>query len=210
MYYQNQLEVIAASEAAFKSLRHDLKNHLLIVFDALNEERPDYAKEYLTMICAELDSPRALSRTGNCTIDSLINYKLYNLSNLGIHLDYHAEIPPKLNIDAFDLTVILGNLLDNALESLARLSPSKEKTLSIYLKYDGGRLSVKISNTYDGVVHTSNTGLRTRKKDSSIHGIGLKNVRTAIGKYDGILKITHNQKLFTVYAILYEAETEIK
>ena len=203
-YYQNQLEIIEASESAFKRLRHDLKNHLVILSDALNEENMDYAKEYLTTIFSELDSPRALSKTGNSGIDSLINYKLHCVNNLGIHLDYRAEIPSKLYIDAFDLTVILGNLLDNALESLERLPVSKDKKLSIKLKYENGRLIIKMSNTYDGVIFASNSEWLTRKKDASIHGIGLRNVRATISKYNGALKITHDQNLFTVYAIIYE------
>lgn len=207
-YYQNQLEIIETSASAFKSLRHDLKNHLLILSDLLDEETIDQAKGYLSTIFAELDSPKALSKTGNSTIDSLINYKLYDIQNQGIRLDYQAEIPSKLNIDAFDLTVILGNLLDNALESLERLPASQDRRLSVHLKYDSGRLTIKISNSYDGVLLPSDAGLLTTKKDPSIHGIGLKNVRNTISKYHGALRLTHDQSLFNVYAIIYEPPIE--
>ena len=206
IYYQNQLEIIEASESAYRSLRHDLKNHLLITFDSLNSGDVHRAKEYLASICAELDSPKALSKTGNSTIDSLLNYKLGNVRSSGIHLDCCAEIPSQLRIDAFDLTVILGNLLDNALEALEKLPTSAKKELSVKLRYDSGRLIIKIANTYDGFLRSTRKGFLTRKNDPSIHGVGLKNVRTTIEKYNGGFKITHDRTLFTAYVILYEPD----
>lgn len=202
-YYQNQLEIIEASESSVKSLRHDLENHLLTLSHLLQEENLPQARKYLTAAHAQLDAARVLSRTGNSCIDSLINYKLHHLEDAGVHLDYQAEIPSQLQIDAFDLTVILGNLLDNALEALDRLPASEEKDLSLHLKYDRGRLLIKISNTCDEVKHSSR-GLLTRKTHPAIHGIGLKNVRAAIDKYQGHLKTTFSQNRFTAYAIIYE------
>lgn len=203
-YYKNQLKIIETSESAFKSLRHDLKNHLAILSDLLNQENLNQARAYLSTICSQLDSSAAVSNTGNSSIDSLINYELRSLADSDIHLDYQAEIPSKLNIDPFDLTVILGNLLDNALDALERLPSSEEKRLFLHLKYDRGRLVIKVSNTYDGVLVPSLAGLLTRKSSPSMHGIGLKNVRAAVEKYQGHLKITHDQKLFKVYVIVYE------
>lgn len=203
-YYKNQLDTIEAAEAAFKSLRHDLKNHLVILSNLLKEESPDRAREYLSAMCEQFDSSKGLSNTGNSSIDSLINYKLRSLATHNISLSYRAEIPSKLQIDSFDLTVILGNLLDNALEALERLPASENKKLQLFLKYDRGRLLITVANTYDGVVASSHTGLLTRKKNPLFHGIGLKNVRAAADKYQGHLKISHEQKLFTVHVILYE------
>lgn len=203
-YYQNQLKIIEASEKTFKSLRHDLKNHLIILSNALDQNDLKGARAYLATISSELSCLGVLSKTGNRTIDSLINYKLYNTAESKITLDYFSEVPTDLNIDAFDLTVILGNLLDNAQEALSRLSPPKEKKLSVTLKYDSGRLIIKVSNTYDGVIFSSGTKFFTRKKDPALHGIGLSNVRTAISKYDGELEIVHDKDTFTVCAIIYE------
>lgn len=207
-YYQNQLKIIEASEKTFKSLRHDLKNHLIILSDALDQNDLRGARAYLSAISSALSSFGALSKTGNHAIDSLINFKLYNTAESGIALEYFTEIPTDLKIDTFDLTVILGNLLDNALEALSRLSAPKEKKLSVTLKYHSGRLIIKISNTYDGVVSSAGAKFFTRKKDPALHGIGLSNVRAAISKYDGDLKIVHDKDIFTVCAIIYEkAET---
>lgn len=145
-YYQNQLEIIEASESSVKSLRHDLENHLLTLSHLLQEENLPQARKYLTAAHAQLDA---------------------------------------------------------ALEALDRLPASEEKDLSLHLKYDRGRLLIKISNTCDKVKHSSR-GLLTRKTHPAIHGIGLKNVRAAIDKYQGHLKTTFSQNRFTAYAIIYE------
>lgn len=202
-YYQNQLEILEASESSIKGLRHDLENHMLTLSHLLQEDRLSQAREYLAAAHAQLDSARALSSTGNSCVDSLINYKLHHLKTADVGLDYQAEIPSRLQIDAFDLTVILGNLLDNALEALDRLPASAQKELSLHLKYDRGRLLIKMTNTCDRV-KPSALGLLTRKRDPSRHGIGLKNVRAAIDKYQGHLKTVFAQNTFTAYVIVYE------
>ncbi len=207
-YYENQMQIIQASENAFKSLRHDLKNHLVILSDYLSEQDCDHAKEYLSTIYSELDTHKIFSNTGNRSIDSLLNYKLHNADTANIHLEYHAEIPAKMNIAPFDLTIILGNLIDNALEAVSTLPLSEEKQLSIKLKYDRKQLHIKISNTFDGVILSSSDKLLTKKQDKSIHGIGLKNVRATIAKYNGEFKITHKQNWFTAYVILYDTDVK--
>lgn len=207
-FYKNQLEIIETSEASLKSLRHDLENHMLILSDLLKEENLSEAREYLAAVRSQLDASRVLSNTGNSSIDSLVNYKLRALADSDVHLDYQAEIPSKLGIDAFDLTIILGNLLDNALEALERLPASTEKNLSLHLKYDRGRLLIKISNTYDGRFLSSASGLLTRKKNPSAHGIGLKNVRAAADKYQGYMKTACGKDLFTACVIIYEPSSQ--
>ena len=196
------------SDAALKSLRHDLKNHLLTLSDFLEQDKTSEAKKYLHALSGSLNWGSALSKTGNSTIDSLINYKLHSIQLLGLRPDYLAEIPSRLNINPFDLTVILGNLLDNATEALKKLPSDAEKHLSVTLKYDRGRFIIRISNTYDPFSLSPSKRLLSTKSEPHLHGIGLKNVQTAAAKYDGILKITRESRTFTADVILCEPAQE--
>lgn len=207
-YYQNQLELMETSDAALKSLRHDLKNHLLTLSHFLEQDKTSEAKKYLHALSGSLNSGSALSKTGNSTIDSLINYKLHSIHFADLQLDYRAEIPSRLNINPFDLTVILGNLLDNATEALRKLPSDMKNHLSISLKYDRGRFIIRISNSYDPFSLSSPKRLLSTMSEPHLHGIGLKNVQTAAAKYDGILKITRKHRTFTASVILFEPAQE--
>lgn len=202
--YQNQLAIIETSETAFKKLRHDLKNHLLVLSDFLQREDLSHAKAYLNKIFKELEPSEPLSDTGNNIIDSIINYKLHDAKVQGIRLSYQAAIPSDLKIDPFDLTVILGNLLDNALEALEKVPSQEEKELSIHFTYDSNRLILKVSNTFDGALFSSGKRFLTRKKEPDFHGIGLGNIQTTVSRYHGATKISHDEKRFTVLVLIYD------
>ena len=77
-------------------------------------------------------------------------------------------------IDPRDLTIILGNLLDNAITAVASVS---NKTIYFLYRETKGRIIISISNSYDGTVIMKNQKFISRKKDTRIHGYGLKNIQ---------------------------------
>lgn len=109
-------------------------------------------------------------------------------------------------VDAFDLNVMLGNLLDNAVEALLG---SDDKWISLSLREDRGVFFLKIANSYDGMaVQTDGPEgpvYYSRKKGHG-HGLGLSIVQSVINKYHGELQIESAGTIFTVEALLYLEE----
>ncbi len=193
--YEKQLLIMKDSEEATRALRHDLKNHLTAL-DALSQEGA--AAKYAQSLAQQLQDTQSLSNTGLLALDSLINYKLSPLAT-DIKLTYDVHISPDLPIEDFDLIIILGNLIDNALEALEKIDDG-QKELSLLINYDKGRLIIQLKNSYIGEL---NKTLYTTKTNKQYHGIGLKNVKSVVQKYRGTLDITFSNSIFTAEVILY-------
>ena len=99
-------------------------------------------------------------------------------------------------ISDFDLCVIWGNLLDNAIESCIKL-PSENRCIEIKGGVSANFILVRISNDFNGTLVMQNGLPSTTKKDSVSHGFGLRNIEKTIKKYDGtITASTENGKKF--------------
>ncbi|MEY8297318.1 MAG: sensor histidine kinase [Emergencia timonensis] len=197
--YKQQLLIMKDSEEATCALRHDLKNHLAAL-DALADERnKEGLSQYAQSLTRQLQDNQSISNTGLLALDSLINYKLGPLSEEDIRITYQPHISSDIPIHDFDLIIILGNLIDNALEALEKV-PCGQKELSLLISYDKGRLVIQLKNSYIGKLEKS---LNTTKADKECHGIGLKNVRSVVRKYKGTLDISFDKGIFNVEVILY-------
>ncbi|MEG7531583.1 MAG: ATP-binding protein, partial [Hungatella sp.] len=108
--------------------------------------------------------------------------------------------PDELIVPTFDIAVILGNVLDNALEAVVRTS---NRWIDIKIKYTKGRLIVEVNNSYDGIVKKHMDRYLSCKEDSKNHGMGIKSIQTVLQKYDGIMQITHDEKKFKVKLLMY-------
>ena len=100
-------------------------------------------------------------------------------------------------------TMILGNLLDNALEALER---AEHRYLYVEMHYDRGILIIHIENSFDGKVKKRGDTYLTRKDKKDFHGIGMKNIEEIVKKYDGEQEITVSGKRFKTNILLYVSE----
>lgn len=197
--YEQQLSIMKDSEEATCALRHDLKNHLTALDALVDERNKERLTQYAQSLTQQLQDKQSISNTGLLALDSLINYKLGPLSEEDIKMTYQPHISSSLPIDDFDLTIILGNLIDNALEALEKV-PCGQKELSLLISYDKGRLVIQLKNSYVGKLGKS---LNTTKANKQCHGIGLKNVQSVVRKYKGTLDISFDKGIFNVEVILY-------
>ncbi|MDE6088064.1 MAG: GHKL domain-containing protein [Oscillospiraceae bacterium] len=191
--YQHQMEIMEQSQKQIRLLRHDMKNHLLHMKHLLLEQDTDKLLQYVGETTEHLDIPQEYVCSGNRDIDSLLNYKLMTAKQLGAEIVTDIKIPMELQIPSFDLNVILGNLLDNALEALGRCD---DRRLMVSLRYESGLLYILMQNTCDGkppAVSIKGVG----------HGLGLHSIRHTLEAYHGNLKIDYHDTMFTATVMLY-------
>ena len=202
-YYLHQYKVMQESMEQISAIRHDMKSHLAIMrgYASNNQE----ITNYLDKLLEEIEESEIYSDTGNIAFDSIINFKLARAKSDNINLDIALKIPPKLNIEATDVAIIIGNLLDNALYATSKVS---ERELKLEIDYSKGILYIQVDNTFDRIVNYSESKRRgekritTRKKRDS-QGQGLKNIKRSVEVYDGHMEITHEDNWFSVRVLLY-------
>ena len=100
----------------------------------------------------------------------------------------------------FDLTVLLGNLLDNAIEALRK---DDKKSLSIKIRYIKGILYISMYNSFDGVINKGGNRFLSLKEDKENHGIGLTNIDSIVNKYNGEMRIDSKGGIYKTDIILY-------
>lgn len=201
-YYYNQCVVMKQSTEETSRFRHDIHNHFTMIEGFLKSNKIREAQSYLENLKKkERETEKSLVDTGNVIVDSILNHKLSLLKD-EVKPELEIIIPKELNIETVHLVSILTNLLDNALEALAKCSEN-EKLLRIRIVYDKGRLLIGIQNSYVHDVIYENGKIISSKENSNEHGMGLKNAFDAIEHYNGLMKIDHTQKIFSVKALLY-------
>jgi len=201
-YYATQLQLMQESTQSIISFRHDLKAHFSTLIDFTKKGDSQEATAYLYNLLGTIEKAKIYSNTGNIAIDSIINYKLKDIENENIKLDLKVAVPPDLGVESPDIVAILGNLLSNALEALEKVQGDKTLKLDIELNPVG--LYIKVKNNYTGQIKYSrgvDKQIVTIKPGSG-HGYGLGNVRQAVAKYDGYLKLTHEDEVFSAIAFL--------
>lgn len=199
--YQKQLEILQNSGAAVKSTRHDMKNHLTVIQGLIQKGRHEEVHDYMERILANLNSSDEISASGYPVIDSLINYKFFHVGDEGISFNHQIQIPADLHFDAYNLTLVLGNLIDNALEAV-RKEGCSNKEIHLSIAYKQGCLIIKIKNTYDGIVKAVGDRLATTKSNPGVHGLGLRNVEDIVQKSGGIFDVKYDEEWFSVSVAL--------
>lgn len=195
--------MIYQSQENIKLLRHDMKNHISTLQALIEKENTDMALQYIQDMFELIDNNEEYAKSGNTEIDGILNYKILEAKKKGIDVKLDLHIPSKLNIQSFDLVVILGNLFDNAIEATTKTE--KNKIISACIELDRNVLYINISNPFEGELHYGgiNKKLVTTHKDSENHGLGLDSVKKSIDKYNGTLKIRHIDDIFYVDVLIY-------
>lgn len=195
--YENQLEIMEQSQKNIKSLNHDMKNHLMLISSYIDSKEYSKAQQYIGDINNYMTVSGQHIHTGNQEIDAIMNYMITKAENKGCKVETQIQIPNIGFMEKLDLNILLGNLLDNAIEALEKV---EERYLHISMKYKQGVFVVRIQNSYDGTLYKQGEKYITRKQDTENHGIGLENVNEIIMKYNGkqVVEMTDSQFVITI------------
>lgn len=205
--YDIYLKEKEESTAEKRSLHHDLKQHFIYIAGLAKMQ--NYT-EIITYIKKVLDTDiryLVVAHSENMVIDAIVNYKVNVMKKNAIDFKLILEIPTKLEFQSTDICVILGNLLDNAIEASLKIKENRKITL--IMKYIDGNLLIRVVNTYNGYLEKDKDGnVLTTKDKSEEHGIGIPSIQKSIQKYDGIMKIKNDHERFETDILLYGMQKE--
>lgn len=206
--YANQLEVTLQGEERIKALRHDMKHHLNELMLMANRYDISEMQEYIDQMKVFIQNPNELAESGNMEIDSVLNYMLQKAKKELESVTVKVVLPEKI-MHSFDINVLLGNLLENAIEAARK---TDKKYLCVHIALKKGVLRVKIENSFvdSNIIQKEQPGkdkiFLTTKPFADQHGMGLRNVKKIVEKYNGTMMITPQNGIFCVNLILYMAK----
>jgi len=195
--YAQQLELCSqhmrekqADLMEFRNARHDIKQHFIVLMEMLDEGRNEEATEYLSKLVNEkIFGQIGISRTDNIIVDSLVNAKYSHAVRQKIKFEADIHIPVQLPFSGADICILIGNILDNAIEASMRLK-EEERYIGFFMKYDKNYLVITAMNAFNGKLVRNSAGkIMTDKGEPENHGIGLESVRKIAEKYHGSVVI---------------------
>jgi hypothetical protein len=194
--YEQQIRSDIDNNRKIRTIRHDMKHHIREINDLLIKNKIEEAKDYLYQINDEIINAQNIYSTGNAAFDGILNFYAEKYMNKSLKLEVTVAIPENLEINIYDVNIILGNLLDNALENAINNS-----NVNLDIKYNAGVLHMSMSNLYSGSVNKLDGRIVSNKGEN--HGYGLDNVKGIVDKYDGSMVVECGNGKFEVDVVVY-------
>ena len=192
--YQNDLiakhcEEVQNVYRTMRGWRHDYHNHIQAML-ALTD-KPQQLRAYLLKLNSDLTTVDTVIKTGNVMVDAILNSKLSLIQSHQINLHAKAVVPSDLKISEIDLCIVIGNLLDNAMEAALE---AEQPQMGLNIIQNKAGVAITISNSF-----LDNGAVPHKKKKKGVstkaghQGIGLSNAQKIIGSYDNVLSETTMQ-----------------
>lgn len=201
--YRSQIAFYKMLEEQYdqmESLRHDMKNHIIGLQGLLEHREWEKMKNYLNRMLEAGNMENGEEVTGNKAVDALLYRKRKQAERKNILWKCDMYIPPICRLDEFDLCVILGNILDNAVEACERLEDGRQRMITLH----GGivkkcfLLEVKNSTAMKKLDETGHS----QKDKPGEHGIGMGNIRETVRKYNGAVHMELENHMFIISVLL--------
>ena len=203
---QERMEEVEQFYHGIRQMKHEMKNHMTNIKGLARNGSYGDIEQYIDHMDESMNVFEITIKTGNTVTDVIVNDKQKAAEKQGIQFQSEFSYPKSDGYNAYDIGVIINNLLQNALEACEKMTEGKRY---IYLS---GRQKKKfyvinVKNSFEGEVTfdtKTNLPLSTKGKDTALHGIGLSNVKREADKYMGDVDIRARKNEFSVAVLLQE------
>ena len=205
---RNQLKELEYESAHYRELeqhqqeirriRHDIKNELSGIYGYLENGEMEEGKKEIEILLQQMTAAEQKIFTANAVVNGILNLKSQKMEMAQTEYEFDIHIPEQLKIQGADLGVLLGNLLDNAIEACQEFQG--EKKIRLLMEYQNSGVVIHCENPCNEDTET----LQTKKKDKINHGFGMGSIAQIVKKYDGFWEYQMKSGLFKVTVNLWE------
>lgn len=188
-----------------RALRHDMANHLLCLSQILQDQEngQNEAKKYVQHLLKQQEQVQhVIIFSGNDALDAIVNVKMAAAEQRGLTVEI-AIGDPLYFVEAEDICVLLGNLLDNAIDAAQK---TKERMIWLRIQRQEDYVLIHIKNSIAATVLQNNPLLQTTKAQKLVHGVGIKNIKCIVKKYKGMIDFFEEDQCFVCEMILTVAQ----
>lgn len=185
---------LAEHQKETDALWHDMKKHISLMKSLVHNKENNISEEYLEELELDMKDRIKIVRTKQPIISALLTEQLKRAEKADISLELDVRLEAESKVRPVDLCVILGNLFDNAFEASSSLPLKTRKFIKVEIKQRGSSLIIRMENPRNPSAK--------RIERSGKHGLGLNNVRKAVGKYNGNVEIDQSDKSFIVDIVI--------
>ena len=176
-----------------RRMKHDMKNHLMVIASYFNSGDYNEAKAYISRILDKLNSMYSYIETGNSLMNHILNDKLNAAREKGISVKAEIETLFFRKMESIDFSSMLSNLLDNAIEACSlEVAPEINVTVARRRDYE----TILVKNKISCSVLQGNPELISSKPESGSHGMGVPQIRSITEKYAGMCDFYEEDEYF--------------
>lgn len=195
---KNQVEEVQHIYMTMRGWRHDYHSHLQSLKVKLNQGQIEESMQYLNELEDDLDDIHMIVESGNINVDAILNSKLSLAITQDIDVNVKVAIPQELPLSDIDCCVLLGNLIDNAIEACEKVDG--QKFIRLYLGIYKKQLYMSITNATNEVVRKFDEEYISTKRGN--HGHGLKRINKVVEKYNGYINRKNEPGVFVCEIML--------
>ena len=197
---QKRYEELRAYMDETRNLRHDFRQHLLVMDEYARKGETEKLSDYIGQFTESLKEYRP-QIAANPALDAVASHYESLAESKGIHIKWLIEMPAELPIKESDYITVFGNLVENAINAVEGLGEEQRNIQVNARMLSDAMIGLTVKNPYEGVIKFNRKGLPKSKRAG--HGIGLQSVKVVVDRYGGTLDIEARDGLFTAGALLY-------
>ncbi len=200
---RDQREEILRLHENARRLKHDMKNHIMVIAAYLQAGENEEAAEYLSHVLDELNGIYTYIETGNSLLSHVLNQKLEQAHNRGVQVKAQIENLAFAKMESVDFVSLLSNLMDNAVEGA--VSENAQPQIHVEVTARRGYDTIQVKNSISKSVLENNPDLKStkEKKDGEeAHGYGVTQIRRIVEKYEGLFQFYEKDDMFCAVAMI--------
>jgi hypothetical protein len=177
---------------------HDLKHQI----QALKEAKSDELNKYIDEVESSIMIYDTVIKTENEVLNTILSEKSLYCENHRIRLSCIIDANQLDFMGTLDIYTLLGNALDNAIESVSKNQDTEKRVISFTISANGGFLCIQTNNYYEGNLHLVDGLPVTTKKNNAYHGFGIKSMKHITEKYGGTLYTSLEYEIFLLQIVI--------
>lgn len=185
-----------------RQAKHDVHHHTHLIREYLQGGKLRELEAYLDHYTASLPSPQSLIYCQHYATNALLGYFSQQAKTKGIEMDIFVQLPEQVNLPETTLSVVLGNLLENAIDACSIVAANKRK-ITVRGKFNQGSVFFEITNPYEGNLRKTKSGSFASTKASN-RGLGLESVAALAKSHGGMLELDTHNGVFRASILLTE------
>ena len=197
---QKRYEELRAYMDETRNLRHDFRQHLLVLDEYAKAGETEKLSDYIGQFTESLAEHRSVI-AANPALDAVAAHYATLADNQDTRMEWRVELPQELPLKESDLITVFGNLVENALIAVRDL-PAEQRVVSVHAKMlSEAMLGLTVTNPYEGTIKMARDGLPIARKSG--HGVGLSSVQAVAKRYNGSMEIDTADNVFTAGVLLF-------
>lgn len=179
---------------------HDAKHCMLGAIACLEKGEIETAKDMLKKYMGQQDCVERKIWTGFPVLDYILDYKKMEMDKNKITFTFEQELYAYPFDDA-QMGVVIGNLLDNAIEAAMQCEPER-RIICVTMKNINDMFFLKVKNSTTTLPKQEKGRFVTSKSNRKVHGLGIESVKRIVQKYEGSIDFQYDRELFEVNILI--------